>query len=195
MEQVGTKNDQPIIHFDDLSDFESWLEAHHDESRGIWVRLVKKNAPGKSISRNDAVDAALCFGWIDSQAATVDDVHWLQRFTPRTSRSKWSKLNCNRISELEEQGRMRPAGRREVDRAKEDGRWDRAYDSPSNISVPEDLQRELDASPRARDFFNTLDGQNRFAILNQIYDARREDTRQRRIRKFVEMLEEGKKIY
>jgi uncharacterized protein YdeI (YjbR/CyaY-like superfamily) len=138
---------------------------------------------------------ALCYGWIDGQKASFDDRYWLQRFTPRRSRSKWSKVNRQKATELIERGAMKPAGLREVERAKADGRWDAAYDAQSTATVPDDLRRELEKNDAAREFFQTLNSANRYAILYQIGDAKKPETRARRIEKFVAMLAGRKKPY
>lgn len=143
----------------------------------------------------EALDVALCYGWIDSQKAGFDETYFLQRFTPRRTRSKWSKVNCQRAEELIRGGEMQPAGLREVERAKADGRWDAAYESQSTATVPDDLQAALDGNPRAREFFATLDSANRYAILYRIQDAKRPETRVQRIEKYVAMLSEGKKLH
>ena len=143
----------------------------------------------------EAIDSALCYGWIDGQRNRFDDQWYLQRFTPRRARSKWSKINRDKVERLAADGRMRPAGIREVERAKADGRWDAAYDAPSAATVPDDLQRALDANPAAAAFFATLDSRNRFAILYRVQDAKRPETRARRIETFVAMLGEGQTIY
>jgi uncharacterized protein YdeI (YjbR/CyaY-like superfamily) len=147
------------------------------------------------VSYAEAVEVALCFGWIDGQANRLDDDHWLQRFTPRRPRSKWSKINRDRAERLIERGEMSPAGLREVERAKADGRWEAAYDAPSTATIPDDLQRALDANDRAREFFETLNRTNRYAILYRIQDAKKPETRARRIEKYVAMLAEHTKIY
>ena len=143
----------------------------------------------------EALESALCYGWIDGQRNRFDDVWFLQRFTPRRSRSNWSKVNCGKAEQLIEEGRMQPAGLREVERARADGRWDAAYDAPSTATVPPDLQQALDENPAAAAFFATLNSQNRFAILYRIHDAKKPETRARRIEKFVAMLNEGTKVY
>ena len=143
----------------------------------------------------EALDRALCFGWIDGQTAKCDGDWFLQRFTPRRARSKWSRINRDKASELIEQGRMRPAGLREVERAKADGRWEAAYEPASAISVPDDLRRELDQDEVAREFFDSLDSQNRYAILYRLQDAKRPETRARRLARFMSMLKEGRKIH
>lgn len=189
------KDDLPTLAFASRTRWEEWLEEHHGTSRGVWLKIAKKGAGVESVSYDEALDVALCFGWIDGQKLPLDDAHWLQRFTPRRPRSRWSKRNRERAEALIGLGRMRPAGLREIERAREDGRWDQAYDSPGRATVPDDLRQALDARPRARDFFERLDATNRYAILYRIQDARRPETRARRIQAFIAMLEEGKTIY
>jgi len=161
----------------------------------MWLKFAKKGSGIETVTYDQAVEVALCYGWIDGQVRKLDEDYYLQRFTPRRARSKWSKINRQKATELIERGEMRPAGLREVERAKADGRWDAAYDAPSTAQVPDDLLRELGKNERARKFFETLDGRNRYAILYQIQDAKRPETRARRIAKYVAMLAEQEKPY
>jgi uncharacterized protein YdeI (YjbR/CyaY-like superfamily) len=147
------------------------------------------------VTHAEALEVALCYGWIDGQTKKVDDTHWVQRFTPRTARSKWSKINREKALELIAAGKMKPAGKREVETAQADGRWDAAYEPPSKATVPDDLRRALERHPRARRLFEQLDSQNRYAILYRLQDAKRPETRERRLAQFVAMLDEGKTIY
>jgi uncharacterized protein YdeI (YjbR/CyaY-like superfamily) len=149
----------------------------------------------RAVTQPEALEVALCYGWIDSQAKTFDGDYWLQRFTPRRPRSKWSRVNREKVEKLIEAGRMKPAGLREVERARSDGRWDAAYEAQSRAIVPDDLRRELEMNKVAREFFDTLDSRNRYAILHRIQDAKKPQTRARRIEKYVSMLNEKKKIY
>lgn len=189
------KDELPVVPFASRDAFERWLEANHDSSSGLWVKFAKKGSGIETVVYAEAVEAALCFGWIDGQANSVDDDWYLQRFTPRRARSKWSQINRDRAEALIERGAMRPAGLREVERAKEDGRWEAAYASPSKIEVPADLQAQLDANPKAKDFFEQISKTNRYAILYRIHDAKRPETRARRIEKFVGMLERGETVH
>lgn len=189
------KKDLPILFFEFQRDLEAWFDENHATSREIWLRLAKKNSGVQSVSRSEALDAALCFGWIDGQAAPLDDQFWLQRFTPRRPKSKWSLINCKKVTDLAAQGRMRPAGLKEIEAAKRDGRWERAYASPKDMTVPDDLQKRLDENPKAREFFANLNSRNRYAILYRILDAKKEETRARRIEQFVAMLNDQKTIY
>jgi uncharacterized protein YdeI (YjbR/CyaY-like superfamily) len=162
-------------------------------SEGLWLKIAKKGSGIESVNYDQAVEVALCYGWIDGQVRKFNEDHYLQRFTPRRPRSKWSKVNRKKAMELIERGEMRAAGLREVERAKADGRWDAAYDSPRTATVPEDLLKELEKNEQARKFFYELDGRNRYAILYQIQDAKRPETRARRIAKYVAMLAEQQK--
>jgi uncharacterized protein YdeI (YjbR/CyaY-like superfamily) len=187
------KQGLPIVAFASAADWEGWLDEHHATAPGVWVKFARKASGIPTVTYAEAVEAALCYGWIDGQAASFDDTHHLQRFTPRTARSKWSKINQARVLSLIEAGRMKPAGLAAVEQAKQDGRWERAYDPPSTASVPDDLQAQLDLHPRAAAFFATLDGQSRYAILYRIHDAKRPETRKRRIDTFVAMLDRHEK--
>jgi len=175
--------------------WEAWLAEHAAGSKGIWLKLAKKASGIASPTYAEAVDVALCHGWIDGQKLPYDENHWLQRFTPRGPRSRWSKVNRGKVGVLVADGRMRPAGQAAVDKAKADGRWDAAYDAPSQATVPDDLQAALDADPGAAAFFATLTGNNRYAVLYRIQDAKRPETRARRIEQFVAMLARGETLY
>jgi uncharacterized protein YdeI (YjbR/CyaY-like superfamily) len=185
----------PIIHFESQEDWEAWLQENCKTSGGIWIKLAKKDSEIESVSRQEALDIAICYGWIDGQAASFDDNFWMQRFTRRRPKSKWSKINCQKATELMAQGKMKARGLEEVESAKRDGRWDKAYDSQRTMTVPDDLRKKLDENPRASEFFANLDSKNRYAILYRIHDAKKLETRARRIEKFVAMLNEGKKIH
>jgi uncharacterized protein YdeI (YjbR/CyaY-like superfamily) len=188
-------DDQPTLTFASAAEWERWLEANHDASRGVWLKLAKKGSGIESVSVGEALDVALCFGWIDARRRGLDESWYLQRYTPRRARSKWSRINVEKVEKLTAVGRMRPAGLAEVERAKADGRWEAAYESPSRIGVPDDLRRELDARPAAREFFERLDSRNRYAILYGLADAERPETRARRLAKFVAKLEAEERIY
>jgi len=185
----------PMIPFASSEAWEAWLEENHATSNGLRIMLAKKGSGLETVSVAEAIEVALCYGWIDSQAEGFDERYWLLRFTPRRPRSKWSKRNRDKATRLIQEGRMKPAGLREVERAMSDGRWDAAYDSPSTATVPEDLQRELDRNEEAKNFFATLDSQNRYAILYRIQDAKKPETRARRIEKYITMLREGRKLH
>jgi uncharacterized protein YdeI (YjbR/CyaY-like superfamily) len=192
---AAADRDLPVLSFPTPAAFESWLAEHHASSPGIWLKIAKKGVAPPTASYQEALDVALAYGWIDGQKDKLDDDHWLQRFTPRKARSKWSKINCGKATELIAQGKMRPAGLREVERAKEDGRWDAAYAGQKTAEVPADLERALAEDPEAREFFATLNSVNRYAILYRIQDAKKPETRARRIEKLVAMLHAGEKIH
>ncbi|MER7127878.1 YdeI/OmpD-associated family protein [Streptosporangium saharense] len=183
------------LFFPSAEAFEEWLAANHDSSSGLWLRIAKKVPGVESLDYVQALDVALCHGWIDGQKKSLDATHWLQRFTPRRPRSRWSKVNRDKVAALLEQGRMRPAGLLEVERAKADGRWEAAYDGSRTATVPEDLELALAGNPAALEFFATLDSRNRYAVLYRVQEAKKPETRARRIEKFVTMLAEQKKIY
>jgi len=189
------KKDLPTIHFESPQEWEAWLEENHATSEGLWIKLAKKDSGIASVSYQEALDAALCFGWIDGQKASFDDQFWLQRFTPRGPKSKWSQINREKANQLTAQGRMRARGLAEVEAAKRDGRWDEAYAGQRTITVPDDLQKKLNENPKAREFFANLDSANRYAILYRIHEAKKPETRAQRIDKFIAMLNEGKKIH
>ena len=181
------RDGQPVVAFATEDSFAEWL-ADHQGSSGLWLKFSKKAAAEQTISYQQALDVALCHGWIDGQKRSLDEAYWLQRFTPRRSRSRWSKINCAKAEALIADGRMQAAGLREVEAAKADGRWDTAYAGQATAAVPEDLQAALDADPEAAAFFDSLDRGNRYAILYRVNDAKRPETRQRRITTFVAML-------
>jgi uncharacterized protein YdeI (YjbR/CyaY-like superfamily) len=188
-------DDLPTLTCASQADWEAWLDTQHAKSRGVWIKIAKKATGIPSVTHAEALVGALCYGWIDGQRVGFDEAYFLQKFTPRRAKSGWSRVNREKALELIASGRMRPAGLREVERAKADGRWDAAYEPQSAITVPEDLQRELDANPGAQAFFATLDSRNRYAILYRIQTAKRAETRAARIQKFVAMLAQGQKIY
>jgi uncharacterized protein YdeI (YjbR/CyaY-like superfamily) len=187
--------DQPVMFFASKAEFTAWLAENHDVSDGIWIKIAKKGAGVESVAVTETLDVALCFGWIDGQRKPFDDTYFLQKYTPRRARSKWSKRNVGLVEKLIEAGEMRPPGHAEIERAKADGRWDAAYDSPANMQVPPDLQAELDARPEAAAFFATLNSTNRYSILYRLHDAKRPETRARRLERFVAMLERGETLY
>ena len=189
------KDALPVITFPSRAAFEKWLDAQHASSAGIWLKIAKKDTGIPTVDYSEALDIALCFGWIDGQKDKFDEEYWLQRFTPRKPASKWSKVNCGRVAELIKAGAMRPAGLAEVAQAKADGRWDVAYESQKTAGVPPDLQAALDADPRAKEFFATLDSKNRYAVLYRIGDTKKEATRAARIEKYVAMMHDQQKIY
>jgi uncharacterized protein YdeI (YjbR/CyaY-like superfamily) len=191
----AAKHDLPVRRFASRTAWEKWLATHHERSPGVWLELAKKDSGLDSVSRADALEVALCYGWIDSQSMTVDERRYRQRFTPRRARSKWSKINCAAVERLHAGGRLAPAGVREMEAAKRDGRWEAAYDSPRTITVPPDLEARLARNALARRAFEKLDSQNRYAILYRLHHARRVDTRERRLDEFVAMLEAGRTLH
>ncbi|HVV91175.1 MAG TPA: YdeI/OmpD-associated family protein [Solirubrobacterales bacterium] len=188
-------DDLPILLFARPEHLEEWFEANAAGSSGLWLKIAKKGAPEPSVTYAEALELALCFGWIDSQKRGLDDTHFLQRFTPRRPRGRWSKINREKAEALEREGRLRPAGAAEVAAAKVDGRWEAAYEGARAATIPDDLKRELDANPAAAAFFAELDGANRYAITYRLAEAKKPETRERRLRKFVAMLERGEKIH
>ena len=187
--KVVAKPDLPVKRFAPPTAWENWLDKHHATSSGVWIEFGKKGSGVPSIDHVQALEAALRYGWIDGQAASLDDKRFRQRFTPRRPRSKSSKINCAAVERLLAEGRLAPAGRREMEAAKADGRWAAAYDSPRNIQVPDDLAAELRTRPAAQKFFAQLDSRNRYAILYRLSDAKRPETRRRRLEQFVRLLE------
>lgn len=185
----------PILLFASPGEFEAWLEGEGASVGGVWLKIAKKGSGVESVSYAEALEVALCFGWIDSQKRGFGERLFLQRFTPRRPRGRWSRINREKAEALIESGRMRLVGQAEVDAAKADGRWDAAYEGQRTAEVPADLQRELDARPAAREFFAALDSANRYAIIYRLGEAKRPQTRERRLQKFVEMLERGEKVH
>jgi uncharacterized protein YdeI (YjbR/CyaY-like superfamily) len=182
------QGDLPVLGFGDRDAWESWLAKQHNSSPGVWLKIAKKGSGATGVSYPEALEAALCYGWIDGQKGALDDEYWLQRFTPRKPGSRWSKINTEKAADLIGAGRMQPAGMREVELARQDGRWDAAYAGQRTATVPEDLERALRANDAARAFFATLSSVNRYTILHRIGDAKRPETRARRIAKYVAML-------
>ncbi|HEX4208290.1 MAG TPA: YdeI/OmpD-associated family protein [Ktedonobacteraceae bacterium] len=185
----------PIIAFETQQSWDVWLKEHHAETKGIWLKLAKKGTDIASVSYAEALECALCYGWIDGQKAAFDEQYWLQKFTPRGPKSIWSKVNCDKVIALLASDRMQPAGIRQVELAKADGRWEAAYESQSKATIPDDFQKELDKNPKALEFFATLNSVNRYAILFRIQTAKKPETRSARIHKFIEMLASNQKIY
>jgi uncharacterized protein YdeI (YjbR/CyaY-like superfamily) len=185
----------PIIGFADQKELEDWLTGQPADAAGVWIKFAKKGGGKSSLSKVEAIDAALCHGWIDGQLDKYDDTHWLVRFTPRKPRSKWSEVNRTRALQLIEGGQMSKTGLAQVNAARADGRWNAAYAPASTAEVPPDLQAALDQSPRAAAFFATLTGANRYAILYRIGAVKKPDTRARKIATYIAMLEQGETIH
>lgn len=190
---VEEKQGLPVLPFASAAAWDNWLVENHETSSGLWLKIAKKASGIETVTFAEALDVALCYGWIDGQRAGLDEAWFLQRFTRRGPRSKWSKINREKVAALIESGRMQPAGQAAIDAAKADGRWDQAYDPPSRMTVPEDLQAALDRHPEAAAFFATLNSSNRYAVLYRLHDAKKPETRARRIEKFITMLENHEK--
>ena len=193
--QAEIRNGLPILAFEDQSAFTRWLAAGPRASKGLWLRLAKKGSGRVSVSKAEAIDAALCHGWIDGQLDKYDEASWIVRFTPRKRASKWSEVNRARALQLIETGCMTPHGQAEIEAAKADGRWAAAYAPASRAEVPADLQAALDRSPAAGAFFARLTGANRYAILYRVGSVKKPETRERRIAEFVSILERGETIH
>jgi uncharacterized protein YdeI (YjbR/CyaY-like superfamily) len=191
----GGDTSDPIRLFATQSAWAQWLEKHHRDSRGLWLRLAKKESGLQSITYAEALELALCYGWIDGQKRGESQQAWLQRFLPRSAKSIWSKINRDKALGLIACGRMKDAGLEAVEAAKKDGRWQAAYDSPKGANVPQDFQIALNASKKAQKFFENLDGANRYAVLFRIQTAKKAETRARKIREFVAMLERNETIH
>lgn len=185
----------PTLPFANKKKWADWLATQHDKSAGVWLKLAKKDSGISSVTYDEALEVALCYGWIDGQKKGFDDKYWLQKFTSRGAKSIWSKINTEKVERLIGSGEMKPAGLKAIEAAKQDGRWDAAYASQKNISVSEDFQAALDKNEKAKVFFATLNSVNRYAILFRIQTAKKAETRAKRIQQFVEMLERGEKLY
>jgi uncharacterized protein YdeI (YjbR/CyaY-like superfamily) len=192
---VESKSGLPILAFADQPSLDEWLSKQLAGSPGLWIKFAKKGAGAPSVSKAEAIDSALCHGWIDGQLDTYDDVHWLIRFTPRKSKSKWSQINRTRALQLIDEGRMRAGGLAQVEAARADGRWEAAYAPASTAEAPPDLREALEQSPKAAAFFATLTGANRYAILYRISAVKKPETRARKIAGYVAMLERGETIH
>jgi uncharacterized protein YdeI (YjbR/CyaY-like superfamily) len=188
-------SDLPVLPFKDKKAWSVWLARYHARSPGVWLKLAKKDSDVPSVTYPEALDAALCYGWIDGQKQAHDESFWLQKLTPRGPRSIWSKINREKAEALIASGEMKPAGLAAIERAKENGQWEKAYESQSRASVPDDLQAELDRNPKAKAFFATLNSVNRYAIVFRVHNAKKPETRARRIQQFVAMLERHEKIH
>ncbi|WP_245995853.1 YdeI/OmpD-associated family protein [Paenibacillus taihuensis] len=188
-------SDLPVMSFADPFSFESWLDDNCDTSPGIRLQIAKKNSGIVTVSYNEALEVALCYGWVDSQKEALDEKTWLQRFTPRGSKSIWSKINKEKAEQLIADGRMKSSGYKAIEEARKNGYWDKAYESQSIASLPEDFALELERNAQAKAFYDTLDRQNKYAILFRIHNVKKQETREKRIRQFIEMLENGDKIY
>jgi len=184
-----------IVSFEKPEDFEAWLEVHHPQDTGIWIQIAKKGTGRPSISYAEALDCALCFGWIDGQKAKHDENHWLQYFSKRKKNSIWSQINRENVGRLIELGRMRKPGELAVEEAKRSGQWDSAYQSSKNRAIPEDFEKALNTNKKAKEFFDSLGSQNRFAFVFRISTAKKVETRQKRLTEYIRMLENGEVFY
>ena len=185
----------PILPFANKKKWTDWLTKQHDKSGGIWLKLAKKDSGIASVTYDEALESALCYGWIDGQKKGLDDKYWLQKFTPRAPKSIWSKINTEKVERLIKSGEMMPAGLKAIGAAKKHGRWDAAYASQKNISIPEDFQAALDRHQKAKDFFATLKSAERYSFLFRIQTAKKAETRAKRIQQFIEMLEKNEKFH
>lgn len=195
MEKKVKQTQPEILPFSTPKKWRAWLLKNYEKTEGVWLRLYKKDSGIKSINHDEALEEALCFGWIDGIGRSYDEISYLQKFTPRRKRSTWSKRNIAIVEKLTNDGKMHPAGLTEIARAKADGRWDLAYDSPKNMQAPADFMKELSKHPEALEFYKTLNKTNTFAIAFRLQTAKKPETRERRLKAFVEMLKQGKKLY
>jgi uncharacterized protein YdeI (YjbR/CyaY-like superfamily) len=187
--------DLPVLLFPSQEDWHTWLEDNHDQPQGVWLKHAKKSSGKESVSYQEALEEALCYGWIDSQKQAYDNDYYLQKFTPRGPRSVWSKINVAKVEALIKIGKIQPAGLAAINSAKQDGRWDDAYDSASANKIPEDFLAELDKNPKAKEFFGTLNKADVYAFSWRIQTAKKPETRKARIEKFIEMLSRGERLH
>lgn len=189
------KKDYSLLFFKTAEEWRDWLDKNHAIENGVWVKMFKKKSNVVSPTYSELLDEALCFGWIDGQAKSIDDKSYMQKFTPRRKRSLWSKINIGHIERLTKEGKMHAAGIKAVENAKNDGRWDNAYNPPSAISLPEDFTQELQKNTSAESFFNTLSKSNKYAIAWRLETAKKPETKLRRLKKIIEMLEKGETFH
>lgn len=187
-------NTLPTEEFKTAESFETWLEKHHNSSIGLWIKIFKKDSGIKTISYAEALDVALCYGWIDGQKQACDEQSWLQKFCPRRAKSIWSKVNIGHVERLINNAKMKPAGLKAVEKAKEDGRWEKAYDSPSKMTIPEDFLKELSKNKKAEVFFKGLNKTNLFSIGFRLQTAKKQETREKRMKEIIEKLAKGEKF-
>jgi uncharacterized protein YdeI (YjbR/CyaY-like superfamily) len=192
---MDTATRLPIVSCESAGMWEKWLAHNHARPGGVWLHIFKKGSGTASITYAEALDVALCYGWVDGQKKRRNALSWLQKFTPRRAKSVWSKINTQHVGRLIKAGKMKPAGLREVDAAKRDGRWERAYDSPSTSTVPEDFLAELNKNKKARAFFDTLNKRNTYAISFRLQSAKKPETRAKRMNALLAMLAKGEKLY
>lgn len=187
-------NTLSIIEFKTAKEFETWLEENHDNSSGLWVKIFKKGSGVTTISYAEALEVALCYGWIDGQKKSFDEQAWLQKISPRTAKSIWSKVNIGHVERLIKEDRMRPAGLKAVEKAKEDGRWENAYDPPSKMTIPDYFLKELSKNKKAEEFFKGLNKTNLFSIGFRLQTAKKQETREKRMKEIIEKLARGEKL-
>lgn len=192
---MAVSDDIPVLSFSTQEEWHHWLDKNHTSEKGLWLRFYKKDSETKSINYAEALDEALCYGWIDGQAKKYDEKSWLQRFTPRRKRSIWSKRNIEHIDRLNKAGRMQPSGLKEVEKAKVDGRWNNAYDSPSAMNAPDDFLKKLSKNKKAERFFNALNKTNKYAINWRLQTAKKPETREKRMMEILKMLENGETFH
>ncbi len=192
---MESKINIPIIAFQSAKEWRAWLTKNAQNSKGIWLKIFKMNSTEKTITYSEALDEALCFGWIDGQKNSFDQQVWLQKFCPRSPKSIWSKVNIEHIERLTKLGKMEPAGLLAVEAAKEDGRWEMAYDSSSKMSVPDDFIKELSKDKKAHEFFKTLNKANLYSIAFRLQTAKKPETRQKRVEVILDMLSKGQKFH
>ena len=192
---MPTSNDLPVLAFASQSNWADWLAKNHDKSDGLWLKVAKKDSGIPSVTIVEALDMALCYGWIDGQRGSFDYKYYLQKYTPRRPKSTWSKINVEKVKRLITSGQMQPAGLAAIEAAKADGRWAKAYDGQKTMTVPKDFQAALNKNKKAKAFFATLNSVNRYAILFRIHNVKKAETRTRKIKQFIEMLEKNEKIY
>lgn len=185
----------PVYLFETQQQFHDWLDTHHEQTTGIWVKFAKKASGKASISYDQAIEEALCYGWIDGLVNAYDDNYWLQKFIVRQPRSIWSQINVDKVEALIKRGKMQPAGQAAVETAKQNGNWDRAYAGSSAMTIPEDFQTALDQNPKAKTFFETLNKTNTYAFYWRVQTAKKPETRKARIEKFITMLSNGEKFH
>ncbi len=188
-------NTAPILEFKAAKTFETWLIKNHDRSNGLWLKIFKKHSGKKTISYAEALDVALCYGWIDGQRLAHDEEAYLQKFCPRSAKSIWSKINIGHVERLAKEGRMRPAGLKAIEKAKADGRWEKAYDSPSKMTIPDDFLKELGKNKKAEANFRGLNKTNLFSIGFRLQTAKKQETREKRMKAIIEMLAKGEKFH
>ncbi len=195
IQHMTTTTDLPIIPLESQEQWEQWLANNHASSDGVWLQFFKKASGKKMLTYAEAVEEALCYGWIDGQSKSYDNESWLQKFTPRRAKSIWSKINIQKVERLIEAGKMKPPGLAQIEAAKLDGRWERAYDAPSTATMPEDFLQELNKDKKAKAFFETLNKSNTYAIAFRLQTAKKPETREKRMKAILEMLAKGEKFY